>query len=229
MLKVSPFLSSIFLLINIFVSFPCYTQSFSSIAPTGRQQQIKTNMGRHQQAPLLLNKESVASSSSEVLTVNWTVANLFQVDDKLLVVYHAAGTAWDNLVPLGALVGLLAYQGGLYQPYPTAMQSAGHAALYTGLWVMGLGVIKLSLWDVHQPRFGDMEMEARRLKLDYNKRVMDQSAWIGCGLAAIVLAIAGGPTPVGLAPNADGVLQGLSLGTVVGSLMGWYRQASTRR
>ena len=65
------------------------------------------------------------------------MVNLFQVDDKLLVPYHAAGTAWDNLVPLGALVSVLAYQGGLYQIYPTAMQSTGH-----GLWVMGLGVLK---------------------------------------------------------------------------------------
>ena len=173
--------------------------------------------------PLKALSSSSSDHPDDRLVVPWTVANLFWINDTLLAVYHAAGTAWDNLVPWGALCGAVAHQMGLYQPHSTAWQSAGDAALWTGLGVMVLGIAKLWLFDIRQPQFVSMQVLASDLKRDYNKRVMDQSAWIGCGVAAIGLLFAP-PTSYGLTAGSEGVLQGLCLGTVAGSALGFYRQ-----
>lgn len=167
-----------------------------------------------------------SSSTQPQKTVGWTIANLFRINDTLLVVYHAAGTAWDNLVPFGALLGAVAYKAGFNPLSSSTVQSAaGDSAYWTGLIVMALGIAKLYLWDVQQPWFVDMTSRAQVLKEDYSKRVMDQSAWIGCGLAILPILLAeGGAAGLGLAPGGQGVIQGLCLGTVAGSLVGWYRQ-----
>lgn len=165
-------------------------------------------------------RSSSLDNNNDSRSVGWTVANLFWVNDSLLVFYHAAGVAWDNLVPLGAAAGLLAHVTGLYQPFPVALQSTGMAAYYTGLSVMALGVVKQ--FSLDNPN--DISVFANELRNDYDKRVMDQSVWIGCGVAGAVLITAGGPVSVGLASGTTGVLQGLCLGSVGGSCLGWYQQ-----
>ena len=191
-------------------------EAFSISSPTRSQMQGATRLPK---------KALMASpSASSERTVGWTIANLFRINDTLLAIYHAAGTAWDNLVPFGALLGAVAFQLGIYKPCPTLLQSSGDSAYWTGLIVMVLGVAKLFLMDIRQPDFPGMATQAKLLKSDFPKRVMDQSAWIGCGLAVIALLAVGGPLECGLAAGVDGWLQGLSLGTVAGSALGFYRQ-----
>ena len=174
--------------------------------------------------PLLSTSSPSSNPEGEDRTVGWTVANMFRINDTLLVIYHAVGAAWDNLVPFGALLGAITYLLGTYQPYPTLLQSTGDSAWWTGLIVMALGFVKLFLWDVRQPNFESMAIEAQRLKEDYKLRVMDQSVWIGVFAGAAPLLVAGGPEQIGLAEGTSGVLQCLCIGSVAGSLLGWYRQ-----
>ncbi|CAB9523839.1 expressed unknown protein [Seminavis robusta] len=167
---------------------------------------------------------ATSSNTNEEQRSVWTIANFFFFNDVVLVIYHSIGVAWDNLVPFGALLGALAFSfdNNLYHPYPTLLQSTGTAAWWTALIVSGLGILKLFLWDIRT--FDSMASRAQELQIDYSKRVMDQSVYIGCGIAALVLCVAGGPTALGLASGVDGVLQGVMLGSCAGSVLGWCRQ-----
>lgn len=158
--------------------------------------------------------------------VKWTVNDLFKSSGRAFMTYHVMGSGWDYMAPLGAVVGGLAYGIG-YRPYPALQQVMGTAGLGLGCFgaCAGLGLMTKTAM-AGQGRTGlawdDDGIQTRVDGLSHNfmVRIMDLSAWNGVALAAGAMAVAGGPTALGLSSGKFGVLQGLALGSALGSVGG---------
>jgi len=70
------------------------------------------------------------------------------------------------------------------------------------------------------PPWNDEGIQQRVDGLSHNfkVRVLDLSAWAGVGVAAGAMVLAGGPKKFKFSPGILGVMQGLSLGSALGSL-----------
>jgi len=157
--------------------------------------------------------------------VKHTVADLFDINDKTFLTYHVASSGFDALGTAGCILGGALYGVGLYRSPPSVFAAMGTAGLIGSATGMAFGLSRIvSLaskgesakpipWTpdgIHQRTDG--------LRHNFIVRVMDQSAWLGVGLAAGALLYTGGPTKLKLSPGILGVGQAMSLGTSLGML-----------
>jgi len=157
--------------------------------------------------------------------IQHTVADLFDINDKTFLTYHVASAGFDVVGTVGCLLGGALYGLGLYRPFPSALAMMGTTGLIGNGLGMCLGLGKMasiaSKGDAAQPLpWNEDGIHQRRdgLKHNFKVRVLDQSAWLGYGLAAGVLLYAGGPSKLKLSPGVLGVGQALNLGASLGVL-----------
>jgi hypothetical protein len=161
--------------------------------------------------------------------VPWTVADLFRFNDKMFMIYHAAGSGYDFMTPVGTLVGGALYMGG-YRPYPTALSMMGTSGLVAGGVGMACGLALLAntarKGEANSPvpwNDENVQMRVNGLSQNFVVRVMDLSVWGGLGVAAGILLLKGGGGTrafASLSPGTLGTLQFLSLGAAAGGLSG---------
>jgi len=167
--------------------------------------------------------------------VKRTVNDLFAGSPRLFMTYHVMGSGWDYMVPFGTIIGGAAYGLG-YRPLPALQQVMGTAGLGFGCFGMcaGLGLMtKTAL--AGQGRTGlawdddGIRTRVDGLRNNFMVRIVDLSAWSGIALAGGAMALAGGPTAFGLSRGKFGVLQGLALGSALGSFGGFGCVWATKR
>lgn len=158
--------------------------------------------------------------------IPWTVADLFRGNDKLFVLYHAMGTSWDLSTPVGCVVGAGLHVVSSSAATSSFLQTVGT----TGLGVGCLGMLAGAALLVQKASQGaaltpipwtdeGIQQRAVALSRNFNVRVLDFNAWSGMAAGALVMVGTGGPTALGMAPGALGVLQTLTLASSAGSLV----------
>mmetsp|Transcript_15311 Transcript_15311/g.33296 ORF Transcript_15311/g.33296 Transcript_15311/m.33296 type:complete len:208 (+) Transcript_15311:159-782(+) len=182
---------------------------------------------------LPLDAEPIAMSMDGP-TVKWAVNDLLAFNSRLFMAYHVALSGWDYMVPFGTIIGGMLYGVG-YRPLP-ALQLMGNTGLGFGVFGMcaGLGLMTKTAmagkghsglaWDDD-----GIQTRVDGLRHNFMVRVMDNGAWNGIILAAGAMAVAGGPKAMGLGAGKMGVLQGLVLGSAIGSLGGIGCVSYTKR
>lgn len=162
--------------------------------------------------------------------VKWAVNDIFANNKRLFMTYHVMNSGWDYMTTLGSLVGgaLYGIRLGLGKPPATpALQFIASTTLGFGCFGMcaGLGLMTQTAmqgegrnglaWDDD-----GIQTRVDGLRHNFMVRVMDNSVWSGMLLAGGVMVMAGGPHKIGLRLGTYGMLQGLALGSTVGSLAG---------
>jgi hypothetical protein len=158
--------------------------------------------------------------------VAWTVADAAKQfgGNRFAVTYHVLATPWGVFSPLGCFVGAGLYGLGL-GPASALLPSMGATGLTLGCLGAGLGLTRKTLVANQGAAatpipWTDDGIQKRLNGLSHNffVRILDVSTWSGIALASSVLVVAGGPTALGLSKGTFGVLQGLTLGSSLGSL-----------
>jgi len=137
--------------------------------------------------------------------------------------YHVMSAGYDAFTPVGATVGGILY-GIRWRPFPSVLAMMGTGGLIGGSLGMVLGLTtmqkKARQGESASPPWNDEGIQQRVDGLSHNfkVRVLDLSAWAGVGVAAGAMVLAGGPKKFKFSPGILGVMQGLSLGSALGSL-----------
>jgi hypothetical protein len=169
--------------------------------------------------------------------VAWTVADEAQKfgGNRFVMTYHVLATPWALFSPVGCLVGAGLYGLGL-GPASALLPSMGATGLTFGCLGAGLGLTRKTLVANQGaaatpiPWTDDgIQKRVNGLSRNFFVRILDVSAWSGIALASGVLVVAGGPTALGLSGGTFGVLQGLTLGSSLGSLGAFGCVYSTKK
>ena len=157
--------------------------------------------------------------------VKHTVADLFDINDKTFLAYHVASAGFAAIGTVGCLLGGALYSSGLYRRPPSVWATMGTAGLFGSAAGAALGLTKMaaiaSKGEAAQPipwNTDGIRQRTDGLRHNFVVRVVDQSAWLGVGLAVGALLCAGGPTKLKLSPGVLGVGQALNLGTALSML-----------
>ncbi|KAL3790955.1 hypothetical protein HJC23_004937 [Cyclotella cryptica] len=154
--------------------------------------------------------------------VNWTVADTFRPNPHTAMTYHVMSAGYSAFTPLGAAIGALLYGAG-WRRFPSVWATMGSTGLVAGgLGLLaGLGGMQSTAKKGEKAKIPwteeGIQQRVDGLSHNFKVRVIDLSVWSGIGLAAGVLMVAG-PGKLKLSPGVLGALQGVSLGSALGSL-----------
>jgi hypothetical protein len=156
--------------------------------------------------------------------VKWTIADIFTSNNNLFMTYHVMGAGWDIFAPVGSMLGGALYGAKVYRPQPKLLASMGEVGFVLGCCGMVLGYTRMKMTaakgEAASPPWTEDGVQNRvdGLRHNFMVRVLDLSAWSGMGVASAAMVGFGGPTSLGLSTGAVGVIQGLTLGSSLGSL-----------
>lgn len=158
-------------------------------------------------------------------TVPWTVADLFVKNPKAAMAYHVASAGYDLLTPVGVAVGgLLSFTPLGKNSTPLRMMAtsglmAGCTGIASGLMAMQATANKGN--EASPPWNEDgIQQRVNGLQHNYKVRVLDRGVWLGIAVTGGLLAVTTtSPVRWGLHSGTLGVLQALSLGSAVGSVV----------
>lgn len=175
------------------------------------------------EALLKKKRANLLATSMDGPSVSWTVADLFSVNNRLFMTYHVMGSGYDYLTPLGCAIGAFALPKIERFSNLTKLQAAGTGGLVAGGTGMTLGFLAMvgTAYSTN-PRLpwteDGIQMRVDGLRQNYTVRSMDLGVWLGIGAAGAVVAMKGGPVPLGLSPGVLGVCQAAVLGSGAASL-----------
>ena len=159
-------------------------------------------------------------------TVKWAPNDIFKSRPRLFMAYHVMNSGYNYLTPLGVIIGGvvgLSPLGAKYLGKFTPLQIAGNGGIIAGALggTLGLGAMyRISNSKNPKIPWTDEGIQQRvdGLSHNFHVRVLDLGVFYGLASAGGIILALGGPAAVGLSAGAFGVLQGLSLGSAVGSL-----------
>ncbi|CAB9502361.1 expressed unknown protein [Seminavis robusta] len=160
-------------------------------------------------------------------TMKWAPNDVFRGKPRAFLTYHVMNHGYAYLTPLGVtLGGVTAMIPPLKKrifPRLTPLQAAGTVGMGAGVCGMALGLgLMYSVSVAKDPKipFTDdgIQMRVDGLSHNFGVRVMDAGVVGGFTSAGGLMILLGGPTSLGLSAGGMGVLQGLSLGSAVGSI-----------
>ena len=170
---------------------------------------------------------TTSNELSGTLRVPWTIADLFAKPPALAVFYQSIGTAYDVGTPLGSILAGAAVHPLFLSTSPW-IQTAANGGLFCGFAGMALGAARFAMVATSASA---EEMQSRRNEVVNNNvvRALDAGTYTGLAVGGLAVAVAGGPSSLGLSAGFLGVLQGLSLGAAGGSLATMAYIASFRQ
>jgi hypothetical protein len=160
-------------------------------------------------------------------TMKWAPNDILKGNPRAYLAYHVAtaGYAYMSLlgVTLGGVTSMIPSLKTRTFPKLTALQAAGTVGFGAGVGgiLLGLGAMYMvSKSESPKIPFTDEGIQQRVDGLSHNfkVRVLDASVVGGLSSAGGIMMVLGGPTSLGLSAGTLGVLQGLSLGSAVGTL-----------
>ena len=171
------------------------------------------------------------ANSMDGPTVPWTVADLTKVNNKLFMTYHVMASGYDYLTPLGCAIGAALPFVPRFASVPR-LQAMGNAGLIAGGTGMGLGLFLMGRIASSNPAtpWNEEGIQQRVNGLSHNYRVrgMDLGVWLGIAAAGAAMVANGGPVKLGLAHGALGAMQGVALGSAIGSVSAAVVIAATK-
>lgn len=160
-------------------------------------------------------------------TIRWAPNDLFKGSPRAFLTYHvtSSGYAYMSLlgVTMGGVTSLIPSLQKRMFPRLTALQAVGTMGIGAGFGgiLLGLGAM-YSVSQTPTPKipFTDEGIQQRvdGLSNNFKVRVLDASVVGGLSSVGGLMMVLGGPTSLGLSAGTMGVLQGLSLGSAVGTL-----------
>jgi hypothetical protein len=160
-------------------------------------------------------------------TMKWAPSDVFKGNPRAYLTYHVASAGYSYMsllgVTLGGVTSMIPAIKMRTFPKLTALQAAGTVGIGAGVGgiMLGLGTMYMMSQSEH-PKipFTDQGIQQRVDGLSHNfqVRVLDASVVGGLASAGGIMMVLGGPTSLGLSAGTLGVLQGLSLGSAVGTL-----------
>lgn len=171
-----------------------------------------------------ISTKSIFACSMDGPSVSWTINDIFKFDNRIFLLYHCMGSGYDYFTPLGCLIGGLALPRTSKFSHLTALQAAGTGSAVAGGIGLTLGLMSLvgkaNSKDPAIP-FDSAGIQRRVDGISHNYRIraMDLGVWIGTLTAGGAMLAAGGPTKLGLSAGSLGRVQGLALGSALGSIV----------
>ena len=157
-------------------------------------------------------------------SVKFTLGDMLQSHPKFFLTYHVMDAGYDVLTPLGVMLGGAAFYGLGYKPHPTPLATMGSAGLVAGSAGILLGATRLCATALKGNRASPpwnqdgIQQRVDGLSHNFHIRVMENSVFLGAGVAAACVYAAGGPGKLGLSNGALGVAQAVSLGSAAGTV-----------
>ena len=166
---------------------------------------------------------NVWATSMDGPSISWTVNDLFKYNNRVFLLYHCMSSGFDVLIPVGGLIGAFALPRTSKFSHLTRLQAAGTGSALAGGLGMSLGALAMLrvAYSKDPPLpFDDDGIKTRvdGLSHNYGVRVRDLGVWIASAAAGGAMLAARGPVPLGLSPGAMGLIQGLALGSMTGSI-----------
>jgi hypothetical protein len=158
-------------------------------------------------------------------TVSWTVADLFVKNPKVAMAYHVSSAGYDYMTVVGVAVGgLLSFTPLGKNSTPLSMMAT--SGLIGGCTGMAAGLMAMQAvsrkGNEASPPWNEdgIQQRVNGLQHNYKVRALDRGVWLGIAATGGLLAVTRtSPLKWGLHSGTLGVLQALSLGSAVGSVI----------